>query len=290
MDLITLPLVRNLTSFDSSVTQTSPGRSTEDQPRLETSSWWPVRENDLAYVHHSSGTSSGLPKPVPQTHHNAAATLPHFRDGSSSASFTTTPLYHGGVVDCLRAWASGAMIWLFPGGDLPITATNILRSFDCADVAQTKKSCPPIKYFSSVPFVLQMMAAEDAGLRLLQRMDIVGVGGAALPAVIGDRLVQKGVNLISRFGNVECGCKLAISIGTLGRTNRSVVLLNSYRDFSHDKEWQYLRSDHGAEWLKFEPQDDGTSELIVTAKWPQLVCPKASHVESKAAKLEPEQA
>ena len=49
-------------------------------------------------------------------------------------------------------------------------------------------------------------------------MDIVGAGGAALPAEVGDRLVRRGINLSSRLGSAECG-----------------FLLSSYHDFIVDR-------------------------------------------------------
>ena len=63
-----------------------------------------------------------------------------------------------------------------------------------------------------------MMEADKYGLQFLKIMDIVGAGGAALPTEVGDRLVRRGINLISRFGRVECG-----------------FLLSSYRDFIVDR-------------------------------------------------------
>ena len=87
----------------------------------------PVSETDVAYLHHTSGTSTGLPKPIPQSHRAAVGVLPRLDDGHKKATFTTTPLYHGGIADCFRAWTSGAMIWLFPGADVPITASNVIK-------------------------------------------------------------------------------------------------------------------------------------------------------------------
>lgn len=95
------------------------------------------------------------------------------------------------------------MIWLFPGR-MPITSTNIIR---CLKAAQEAKIDREIVYFSSVPYVLQMMAEDDAGMALLKQMDLVGVGGAALPASLGDHLVSEKINLVSRFGSIECGCQ-----------------------------------------------------------------------------------
>ncbi|KAJ4344604.1 uncharacterized protein N0V89_012348 [Didymosphaeria variabile] len=112
---------------------------------------------------------------------------------------------------------------------------------------------PAVKYFSSVPYVLQMMEADTKGLEILKSMDIVGVGGAALPVEVGDRLVRNEVNLISRFGSAECG-----------------FLLSSYRNFAKDKEWQYLRNYNPAELVEFERQDDGLAELVVKPGWPHM--------------------
>lgn len=207
---------------------------------------------DVAYLHHTSGTSTGLPKPIPQTHHAAVGVLPTFESGYDAATFTTTPLYHGGVADCFRAWTSGAMIWLFPGADIPITASTALKSLDCARKSAETRQTPEVKYFSSVPYVLQMLAAEDDGLRTLRQMRLVGVGGAALPQNVGDDLVQKGVNLVSRFGSAECG-----------------FLMSSHRDYATDKYWQYLRS-NASPYLKFEPQDDGLAELVILPSWPHM--------------------
>lgn len=214
-------------------------------------------EEDVAYLHHTSGTSSGMPKPIAQTHRAGVGVLPHFPEGYKAPTFTTTPLYHGGIADLFRSWTSGAMIWLFPGREVPITASNIVKCLDVASEKHRTGSVIPVRYFSSVPYVLQSMEADRRGLQYLQSMDVVGVGGAALPAEVGDRLVANDVNLISRFGSAECG-----------------FLLSSHRAYAEDKEWQHLRVASGAEkYLRFEPQSgdrQSVSELIVLPGWPHM--------------------
>ncbi|GAB7359369.1 hypothetical protein MBLNU230_g6020t1 [Neophaeotheca triangularis] len=212
-----------------------------------------VAESDVAYLHHTSGTSSGVPKPIPQTHRAGVGVLPSLPGSKDAASFTTTPLYHGGVADVFRAWSSGAMIVLFPGKGVPITGSNVVKCLSIAGEATETAGLPQIKYFSSVPYVLQSLEADEQGLKYLQQMDMVGVGGAALPAEVGDRLVRSGINLISRFGSAECG-----------------FLMSSQRHFDKDTEWQYLRSDSGAEHIRFEPQTDGLCELVVLPGWPHM--------------------
>ncbi|KAI0841918.1 acetyl-CoA synthetase-like protein [Hypoxylon sp. FL0890] len=204
---------------------------------------------NIAFIQHSSGTSSGLPKPILQSQWGAVGCLPSFSHEDQPATFTTTPLYHGGLADCLRAWASGAMIWFFPEGVVPITGSNVVRSVTYA----REKSRVPIKYFSSVPYVLQLLAEEHEGIRILQSMDLVGVGGAALAPSVGDRLVELGVKLLSRMGSAECG-----------------FLMSSHRDYDKDKQWQYLRPVKGSTFLSFEPRDDSLAELVVKPNWPLI--------------------
>lgn len=201
---------------------------------------------EIACFFHTSGTSSGLPKPIPQSHAMVSA-LPRSTHHDQPATFTTTPLYHGGLADCLRAWTSGAMVWFFPEGVAPITEASILKAVGFAQ----GESAVPIKYFSSVPYILQMLSENEDGISLLQKMDLVGVGGAALPPAIGDRLVDKNVRLLSRMGSAECG-----------------FLMSSHRDYSADREWQYLRPIADSNLVTFESRDGGLSELVVQPGWP----------------------
>ncbi|KAI9693906.1 MAG: putative secondary metabolism biosynthetic enzyme [Bathelium mastoideum] len=217
-----------------------------------------IGEDDVAYLFHTSGTSSGLPKPIPQTHHAAVGVLPRLAKSESKippATFSTTPLYHGGIADLFRSWSGGATIYLFPAYQAPITAPNINRSLDQIKRTNTSKEVPPVKYFSSVPYVLQMLADDQEGLRNLQEMELVGVGGAALPPALGDSLVKNDVNLVSRYGSVECG-----------------FLLSSHRNYALDKDWQYLRTPSGTQFLEFEAQHDAekTYELVVQSGWPHM--------------------
>lgn len=200
--------------------------------------------SEIAYFCHTSGTSSGLPKPIPQTHAGVVAAVPRLSSSEEIATFSTTPLYHGGLPDCFRAWASAASIWFFPEGIVPITAANICSAVNCVQDGT-------LKYFSSVPFVLQMLSEEEEGIKLLRAMDLVGVGGAPLATTTGDRLVRQAINLVSRMGSAECG-----------------FLMSSHRDYATDKDWQYLRPLPDSQLLSFEPRENGLSELVVRPGWP----------------------
>lgn len=206
---------------------------------------------DVAFYFHTSGTSAGLPKPIPQTH-AAVSALPSFSDTPHAiATFTATPLYHGGIADCLRAWTSRAPIWFFPEGIVPITGKTLQKAI----AFSRAQDATPVRYFSSVPYILQLLADDPAGLDLLRSMDLVGYGGAALAPSAGDRLVRSGVNLLSRFGSAECG-----------------FLLSSHRDYATDKAWDYLRAPADSTLLTFEThdhdQEKSLAELIVGPRWP----------------------
>ncbi|KAJ2997037.1 hypothetical protein NUW58_g783 [Xylaria curta] len=206
--------------------------------------------SSVSFLQHTSGTSSGLPKPIFQTEWGAVGCLPVFTDPEPIATFTTTPLYHGGLADAFRAWTSRAMIWFFPEGVTPITGSNIVK---VVNFARRRSGVARVKYFSSVPYVLEMLAkTEDgSGVEMLRLMDLVGVGGAPLPPAVGDRLVRSGVKLLSRMGSAECG-----------------FLMSSHREYAKDSGWQYLRAIDDPELLAFEPRDGGLSELVVRCGWP----------------------
>ena len=209
---------------------------------------------DTAFIFHTSGTSTGLPKPITQSHRAVVGVLPVL-NGQQCATFTTTPLYHGGISDCFRAWTSRAPIWLFPAADVPITAHNIHLCLLAAAKASSEICIAEVTLFSCVPYVLQMLSEDSLGLKNLQRMKTVGVGGAALSPNVGNHLVESGVNLVSRYGSAECG-----------------FLLASHRDYSTDKDWQYLRLSPRSNYLHFEEQKDksGLFELIVKKGWPHM--------------------
>ncbi|KAJ1325740.1 ribosome biogenesis protein SSF1/2 [Microdochium nivale] len=216
---------------------------------------------DTAYLRHTSGTSSGLPKPIEQSQLGAVGVLASLPPSKNPiATFSTTPLYHGGLADSFRSWSCGAPIWFFPEDQGPISCANILKAVRSARHNSSSSGGSggssgedSVRYFSSVPYVLQMLSEEPDGIDMLGTMDLVGVGGAALPAVIGDKLVDHGVRLVSRMGSAECG-----------------FLLSSDRDYDADKEWQYLRcAVDDPDILAFEPQDGSDlCELVAKPKWP----------------------
>ncbi|KAF8420389.1 hypothetical protein EV426DRAFT_612188 [Tirmania nivea] len=226
-----------------------------DQVILPAPGW--ITSRCTAYIHHTSGTSSGQPKPIPQSHAGATTCLPQYLAGAEkrSAQFTTTPLYHGGIADLMRGINSLNLTWLYPS-TVPVTSSNLVKMFA---ISSEMENVFHIKYFSSVPYVLNFLAESKQGMHWLKAFKMVGVGGAPLDAQVGNKLVNAGVRLVSRYGSTEAG-----------------FLLSSFREFDKDLEWEYLRCENnfGGDDLVFEEREETdagkTYELIVGAKWPNL--------------------
>ncbi len=92
---------------------------------------------------------------------------------------------------------SASTLYMYPS-TLPVTANNLLQAFEAVPVSPTS--------FLSVPYILEVVSEHEKGMAKLVSFELVGTGGSPLPPSLGDRLVEKGVKLISRYGSSECGC------------------------------------------------------------------------------------
>lgn len=196
-----------------------------------------VDPGSISHIFHTSGTS-GTPKPIPHTHIGSVSVLPrralpsHLSTRkptnpgiplSESAAFTTTPLFHGGVSDLLRAWMARSMIYFYPTSTTPITTENVVRAVEACnlppsplpglELTQDQQADRTRRYrggsFLSVPYILTVLSEDldGRGMEMLKQMEMVSVGGAPLDSVIGDAMVEREVRLVSRLGSSECGCK-----------------------------------------------------------------------------------
>lgn len=199
-----------------------------------------VNPEMVSHVFHTSGTS-GNPKPIPHTHIGTVSVLPRralpsYSSSPStpsssettiprfeSAAFTTTPLFHGGVSDLLRAWMARSMIYFYPTSNTPITSENVVRAVEACNTPPP--SLPGLSLdehqlaerterfrvgsFLSVPYILTVLSEDldGPGMAMLRSMDLVSTGGAPLDTARGDLMVERGVRLVSRLGSSECGCK-----------------------------------------------------------------------------------
>lgn len=203
----------------------------------------PSRETlNTSFIIHSSG-STGLPKPIFQTH---KASLYAYSQHFNRVGHITLPLYHNHGICCLfRAIWAGKKIYIY-NANLPLTSQHLLA---------TLKEHRDIKILYAVPYALKLLSETEEGLNLLSDLDIVMFGGSACPKPIGDRLVESGVNLVGHYGATELG-----------------QLMTSFRDHKEDKGWDWLRVGPNLEpYLRMESRGPNLFELCVTEGWPSKV-------------------
>ncbi|OBT64985.1 NRPS-like protein [Pseudogymnoascus sp. 23342-1-I1] len=143
----------------------------------------------ICWIIHSSG-STGLPKPILQTHR---AALTNYENNLNMRGFITLPLFHAhGISSVFRAFTSVKKIHMY-NANLPLTHNTLLsimaeHNFDI---------------FYGVPYALKLLGETEAGIEALVKLQVVMFGGSACPDSLGDRLVGAGVNLISHYGTTE---------------------------------------------------------------------------------------
>jgi acyl-CoA synthetase (AMP-forming)/AMP-acid ligase II len=147
----------------------------------------PEREsNKISWIIHSSG-STGLPKPIYQTH---SAALNNYASNLDLRGFITLPLYHAhGISSVFRSIYSKKQIYVY-SASLPLTHQNLLT------IMQKYR----FDIFYGVPYALKLLAESSEGIEALAKQKVVMFGGSACPDALGDKLVDHGVNLISHYG------------------------------------------------------------------------------------------
>ncbi|ODH53244.1 hypothetical protein GX48_00440 [Paracoccidioides brasiliensis] len=201
-------------------------------------------EDEVALIIHSSGTT-GLPKPVPLTHGYIAAqnmiqkmaTPP----GRSSSLFSVTehgklavtmsPFFHFmGLLMSIAAICGETPFVLSP--EKPMTAE--LLATIVRDTGATTAVLPPS--------VAEELYASKLGQETLAKFHFIGVGGAPLSPVIGDKL-----------------CKLTHVQSVLGASESGLIASLKAEE---REDWEYL------EWNPFygvdmQDQGDGSFELVI---------------------------
>ncbi|KAH7370037.1 male sterility protein [Rhexocercosporidium sp. MPI-PUGE-AT-0058] len=194
----------------------------------------------IAWIIHSSG-STGLPKPIFQTHR---AALRNYSSNLNLKGFITLPLYHAhGISSVFRAIHSKKHIYMY-NADLPLTQQHLLRTLHRYD----------FQVFYGVPYALKLLGESEEGIAALAKLEVVMFGGSACPDSLGDRLVQNGVNLISHYGTTETG-----------------QLMTSARE-PGDKAWDYVRLPQAfKQFVSFEPKGADVYELVALEGLPSKV-------------------
>lgn len=194
----------------------------------------------ISWIIHSSG-STGLPKPIFQTHE---AALHNYQNNMNMDGFVTLPLFHAhGLSSVLRGFTSYNRIFMYNAG-LPLTRSNLVNIMQKYN----------FEIFYGVPYALKLLSETTEGIQTLAKFKVVMFGGSACPDGLGDRLVEHGVNLISHYGTTETG-----------------QLMTSFRPCG-DKAWNFVRVHAKLRpFVRFEQRGGGLFELIVLDGWPSKV-------------------
>lgn len=195
-----------------------------------------------SFIIHSSG-STGLPKPIFQTH---KASLYAYAQHFGLVGHITLPLYHNHGICCLfRAIYSRRKIYIY-NASLPLTSHHLLS---------TLREHPEIGILYGVPYALKLLSETGEGIALLAKLDVVMFGGSACPKPIGDALVDAGVNLVGHYGATEVG-----------------QLMTSFRNYASDKGWDWMRVPaHLKPYLSMEERGPNLYECCVLDGWPSKV-------------------
>lgn len=161
-------------------------RFISDAPPFPTTFTGPSQSSKIAWIIHSSG-STGLPKPIFQTHRSCLA---NYEKNFGLRAFITLPLYHNHGVCCtFRSLYARKTIYLY-NGNLPFTGQNL--------VSVLRYVRPEIVY--CVPYILKLLGELPEGVEELKRPKMVLFGGSACPDEIGNYLTAEGVNLVGHYG------------------------------------------------------------------------------------------
>lgn len=140
----------------------------------------------IAFIVHSSG-STGLPKPIFQTH---KACLSNYSSGIGFRAFLTLPLYHNhGISTLFRAIFAGKKIAMM-NANLPLSEGNLVDAMESADPES----------FHGVPYALKLLSETDRGVQALKKCKLVLYGGSSCPDEVGDELVRQGVYVVGHYG------------------------------------------------------------------------------------------
>lgn len=193
-----------------------------------------------SFIIHSSG-STGLPKPIFQTH---AACLSNYSSSFGYRAFLTLPLYHNhGLSSFFRAIYSGKEISMF-NANLPLTGNNLIEGMNAVNPES----------FHGVPYALKLLAESESGIEALRKCKLVLFGGSSCPDDLGDRLTQAGVYLVGHYGATEIG-----------------QLMTSFRP-QEDKAWNYVRPlPSCVPYIQMVPRAANTFECVVLDGLPSKV-------------------
>ncbi|KAF7341009.1 Acetyl-CoA synthetase-like protein [Mycena sanguinolenta] len=203
--------------------------------------------DDVALYLHSSG-STGLPKPIPQTHRNlihqgAMDAMAELVELSPRLAVGHLPAFHtmGVTAHILLPIFNGGTACLYPLSSTP--TESITPVVSTAENALENARRTNATGILTVPaFILEWQSPDDVAY--LKTLNIVGFAGGPLASHVGDALFSQGVNILSIYGATEFG------LPTFAKRRQAEVDAG---------EWAWFRFNNRVN-VRWEPQGDGTFE------------------------------
>lgn len=114
-----------------------------------------------------------------------------------------------------------SVVYFYPTSEVAITAANVVAAVQACtapppdrqldkEEAEERADRYRVTAFLSVPYILTILAEDQAGMGMMKQMELVSTGGAPLDPGVGAKMVKEGVRLVSRLGSSECGCKFPL--------------------------------------------------------------------------------
>ncbi|KAJ7455824.1 hypothetical protein FB451DRAFT_1354034 [Mycena latifolia] len=205
--------------------------------------------DDICIYLHSSG-STGLPKPIAQTHRTlmqwaSNGLIQEIRDKlPHPVAMMPLPTFHlmGLYGHLMQTIYGGITAALYPPTALTPEALPVFPTPDNI-LANTRKTNS--KMTITLPALLAVWSTSPEALAFLKTLSYIGFGGGCLPRRLGDALLKAGLNIRALYGASEIGCISSI--------------LPSKGD---EEEWEWLHFSEKIP-LRWVPQGDGTFECQV---------------------------
>ncbi|KAJ6491913.1 acetyl-CoA synthetase-like protein [Mycena sanguinolenta] len=203
--------------------------------------------DNIALYLHSSG-STGLPKPIPQTHRSiihqgAMDALAELVEVAARLAVGHLPAFHtmGVIAHILVPILNGGTACLYP---LASTSTeSIVPLVPTADNALENARRTNATGILTVPaFILEWQSPDDVAY--LKTLSLVAYAGGPLASRVGDSLFSQGVNILPIYGATEFGAPTIVK----GRQAEMDA-----------GEWAWFRFNNHVN-IRWEPQGDGTFE------------------------------
>ena len=173
-----------------------------------------VDPNDCSVaIFHSTG-STGLPKLIPHCHRYLLGyanchELPPSLDVEHDVTLSTLPLYHGfGLLAVCLSLSIGMPIALPAATTCPsgVSVAQMLVQCRAARIFTVPSILGEVRELQNTTSSRSIDATGEAdGLKLLQNLKLVVVGGAPMRVELAEYLAGQGVSLLNHFGVTEIG-------------------------------------------------------------------------------------